>query len=332
MVALSAFEVPSAVREAMRQHDEYAAAVAAEAQGHEKVLFTASHPDVLTFGIRRPLYVHVYREDIRAQLNERLSEIAGRLGLQWQYGEDIANTMIPPGAEIEIRPVIANVRSHPARREIKWQGEFSEARFEIECTSRFAVGGRCAGSIVISVSGAVVAQPPVSVAISDSRDDSAALLQTVTTGMNQSVFGSYAREDAEIVRHFREVYRGLNIALFVDTLDMPGGVAWKRYLEERIAGSDLFQLFWSSASAASKAVEREWRHALTVADRRPPGTEFIVPVYWKEPCPAKPERLSHLNFRRLDLRHYGYYRNGAFMSAVHAFFEVLRSAFTRGSR
>jgi len=88
-------------------------------------------------------------------------------------------------------------------------------------------------------------------------------------------------------------------------LDIDGGQPWKRYLAERIEHSDLFQLFWSTASAASEYVEKEWRQALDVAERRPPGTFFVRPVYWTKPLPAPPRPLADLHFRYVDPQELG---------------------------
>ena len=122
--------------------------------------------------------------------------------------------------------------------------------------------------------------------------------------MIREVFGSYAHEDADIVGRFRAVYRALGIHLFVDKLDIDGGQLWKRYLELQIEKSDLFQLFWSAASAASRAVEYEWQHALKIAGKRSPAV-FLRPVYWREPHPAPPQPLAEIHFRYFDPRNFG---------------------------
>ena len=108
-----------------------------------------------------------------------------------------------------------------------------------------------------------------------------------------------------MVARFRAAYHALGINLFIDTLDIEGGTPWRVYLEEQIERSDLFQLFWSEAAAASKSVAGEWKHALKVAASRPSVTRFIRPVYWTKPCPGPPKPLDEVQFWYFDLRNFG---------------------------
>lgn len=151
--------------------------------------------------------------------------------------------------------------------------------------------------------------------------------KTVTAGMPRQVFGSYAREDTEIVTRIRAAYKLIGILLFVDTLDMRTGVVWKRYLEQQIEQSDAFQLFWSNASAVSPAVESEWRYALSVADKLPPEAEFIRPVFWTKPCPDPPEPLRRINFDYFDPRFFGLNPQGSPPAAIGRLFKAFGSFF-----
>jgi hypothetical protein len=133
---LARLGVTAPVSRAIRQNAADAAQIAAVADAHEPVLFGTSYPSALRFGVRQPLYVHIYREGIRNQLDERVAELAGQLGSQRSGSETPANTIIPQGAKLEIQPLIANVRSYPARKTVTWHDKFSEAPFEIECINR----------------------------------------------------------------------------------------------------------------------------------------------------------------------------------------------------
>jgi hypothetical protein len=61
-----------------------------------------------------------------------------------------------------------------------------------------------------------------------------------------------------------------------------------------INDADIFQLFWSSNSAGSTHVEREWRYALRLSREA-----FVRPAFWEVPMPAPPESLRSLHFYRL---------------------------------
>jgi TIR domain len=318
-----------AMRTAIRRDDADAAQAAAAAGAHEPVLFGASYPRVLRLGVRQPLYVHLYREGIRDQLDARLAELTGRLGPQRRHSEAPANTIIPRGAKLEIRPRITNVRSYPEQRTIVWRDKFTEAPFKIEYADQSTASNICTGSVAVSTNGSLIAQLPVSLPVSRRSDALFPPFRTVSTGMLRHVFGSYAREDAEIVTCFRAVYKALGIYLFVDTLDMPSGAAWEQYLEQQIERSDVFQLFWSYASAASPAVESEWQHALTVAASLPRQAEFIRPVYWTKPCPDPPELLSGINFDYFDPRIFGLSSKGSIFAVISRPLKAFRSFFRR---
>jgi len=81
-----------------------------------------------------------------------------------------------------------------------------------------------------------------------------------------------------------------------DLTELRAGEDYEDRLQEMIEEADVFQLFWSHRSAGSPAVEREWRHALTL-DRQ----AFIRPTYWEDPMPQPPEELAIIHFQRLGL-------------------------------
>ena len=85
----------------------------------------------------------------------------------------------------------------------------------------------------------------------------------------------------------------------VDHIDLRSGEDWRAGLERMIRESDIFQLYWSAAAAASPEVEKEWRLALGLAKSR---HRFIRPLYWETPMPPAPEDLDHLHFSKFDMK------------------------------
>ena len=78
------------------------------------------------------------------------------------------------------------------------------------------------------------------------------------------------------------------------------GEDWNERLMELIRTADVFQLFWSWNSIDSPFVRREYEYATRLGREN-----FIRPVYWEEPLPARPEKnlppdeLRRLHFHRL---------------------------------
>jgi serine/threonine protein kinase len=109
-------------------------------------------------------------------------------------------------------------------------------------------------------------------------------------------FASYCSRDRDEVLKRVQVLRRLGIEVFQDVLDLHPGDEWEPALLERIAQSDLFLLFWSTAAQQSTWVHRELRCAL---ERRAMDGDLpeIVPVVLEgPPVPAPPRELAHLHF------------------------------------
>jgi hypothetical protein len=87
--------------------------------------------------------------------------------------------------------------------------------------------------------------------------------------------------------------------VLIDKESLYSGEPWQQALLRLIEEADLFQLFWSKASSRSNAVAAEWRHALSMQDRK--DERFIRPLYWNRRMPQPPAQLAHLHFASLDL-------------------------------
>jgi TIR domain len=293
------------LQETASQMQELATAVRAETAKREPVLFTATHPRVLVPGTWRPLYVHVLQDSLRDQLNDRLAQLAEGLGSHPQREEVSASSMIPAGTVLQIQPVFSAVRCRPRRQTIVWNKTLTEVSFQIQNLSSADADEACRGDVLIFAKDLLIAQIPMSFSVAGNYGSRTPELQTNSGQMISQVFGSYAHLDTDVVARFRAAYRALGIHLFIDALDIDGGEPWRRFLEEQIERSDLFQLFWSEAAAASKAVEGEWRHALKVEAKRPVGTRFIRPVFWTKPLPDPPKPLDEVQFWYFDLKNFG---------------------------
>ena len=55
-----------------------------------------------------------------------------------------------------------------------------------------------------------------------------------------TVFLSYVREDAELVRQIRDALLGHNIQVWVDKTDIAAGARWSREIRKAVANADFF--------------------------------------------------------------------------------------------
>jgi hypothetical protein len=107
---------------------------------------------------------------------------------------------------------------------------------------------------------------------------------------NRKAFASYASEEGNYVLACIQIMQKFSPQLDVDMdLKIRSGQYWEKELWRLIPSKDVFYLFWSSNSAKSEWVEKEWRCALEKL-----GLDFIDPVALVDPeqVPPPPEHSS----------------------------------------
>ena len=272
------------------------AAVEAEVGNRERLVFTASHPGLIAPRGAHPLTVFVGLPGMRQEVERRIGK--QELGSYPARTVGVAGSLVDPGRVITLQPVIPEVRCVPVRADVLWEERLEEVRFELEYAGR-APDASCSGHVEAFVDGLVVARIPVLLTVAPEGSVPMIPEGLSVAKMVSGIFASYAHEDEAIVRLCKSAYRPLGIDLIVDRDDLESGDLWRPVIRYLIASQDLFQLYWSSASAESAAVEEEWRLALQVAETKP-SAGFIRPVFWKHPMPAPPPDLAPLHFRYLD--------------------------------
>src|SRR5262249_53243878 len=104
-------------------------------------------------------------------------------------------------------------------------------------------------------------------------------------------FFSYARADSEFVLKLADDLRSVGTDLWLDKLDIPGGVRWDRAVEEALHASPCLLVVLSPASVASNNVMDEVSFGLE-SDKR------IVPILFKDcTIPFRLRRVQYIDFR-----------------------------------
>jgi TIR domain len=104
-------------------------------------------------------------------------------------------------------------------------------------------------------------------------------------------FFSYARADSEFVLTLADDLRSNGVNIWLDQLDIPGGVRWDAAVEEALHASPCLLVVLSSASVASNNVMDEVSFGLET-DKR------IVPILFKDcTIPFRLKRLHYIDFR-----------------------------------
>jgi len=197
---------------------------------------------------------------------------------------------VSQGAAIKIHPKLNGIEFNPLTAEIGFYEDWHRIPFRIRASREFLYQGSN-GVITITASGVIVAEIPISIYVSDKIDDVRGLGKSMCRAY-QSIFCSYSHKDKQIVERIEKAYRALGFDYLRDVTTLRSGERWDDRLIELIDNADLFQLFWSTFSAQSLYVEKEWRHALTLGREN-----FIRPVRWADPIdPAPPSELQNLHF------------------------------------
>src|ERR1039458_3469215 len=94
------------------------------------------------------------------------------------------------------------------------------------------------------------------------------------------VFLSYASEDrAAVLDLYTRLKSWRGIARWLDVAELLAGQDWQLEIARALGESDVVILCLSQRSVVKEGyVQREMRHAIDLANEKPEGTIFVVPV------------------------------------------------------
>jgi molecular chaperone DnaK (HSP70) len=170
---------------------------------------------------------------------------------------------------------------------IMWKNEIGNANFRVTVPKETSIGSK-PGIATIHANGFQIARIYFSIQIGTETSR----VEKIETNIqqNRKAFASYASEDRDYVLACIQIMQKFSPQLDVDMdLKIRSGQYWEKELWRLIPSKDVFYLFWSSNSAKSDWVEKEWRCAL---EKR--GLDFIDPVALVDPelVPPPPELSS----------------------------------------
>lgn len=106
-----------------------------------------------------------------------------------------------------------------------------------------------------------------------------------------TVFVAYAVEDLAVVRRLCEALRAAGCSPWLDKDRLLPGQNWTQSIERAIAEADAFVACFSARSVTKRGqFQKELRHALSCAGKRPLDDVFLLPARL-ERC-AVPERIA----------------------------------------
>ncbi|MEJ2888033.1 Hsp70 family protein [Actinomycetospora aeridis] len=277
----------------------------------DDVQYTVFRPTRMTSGLPHPLLLYIHRADpqIDALTGEvtDLAEVVGdrarrRLSTESAtYRPVVADghRWLPRGGDLIVEPWLESGRVTPSRAWLRWEEAMHELEFRM--VTHADHGRSIEGGFRVYLGIVLVGEVRFRITVGGGAAPSSA--QTIVTGRPyRRIFVSYAHDDRRVVEGVLDYARLCGDDFLIDAHALRSGERWQPRLLEMIDTSDVFQLFWSHRSMASRHVRDEWEHALGL--RR---EHFVRPVYWQDPRPEDrsrdlpPASLSAIHWYRLPL-------------------------------
>ena len=267
--------------------------------------FAAAYRRRIEAARRHPVLFYVHRPHARQLVQELINRRAPQLGGAPAVSRAAATHAVESGTTITIVPNVVGATFEPGRIDVTVDDAVRELTFQMTVPAE-TPPGPLGGYIDIFVGPLIIGQVPVEFDVHRPGpagvpipSEGEQFLTVANASVFDKIFISYSRRDSNVVDLCIATYQGLGVQVLVDRLTLRSGDDWRATLEKMIRESDVFQLYWSQAAAASPEVGHEWRLALELSKTR---DRFIRPLYWEKPMPPPPEALNHLHFSHLDLK------------------------------
>lgn len=265
--------------------------------------FTAFWPGLAQPAKSYPLMVYIHREDVLDKVRDVARGFSAAMGGIQSSGVGASFAPLQTNTILTIVPQVGGLVFDPPSSTLLWNPaeSYQSATFIFELPADPAQS--YSGWVLIYEGPIILGKIDVSIRVPHSLPRTLPAGETrSTTGEGQleplEVFASYSHRDTPVIEYFRRAHEESGQKLLMDVYDLRSGEEWNARLLELIDGAEVFQLFWSRRSARSEFVEREWRHALQFATRRP---RFIQPVWWEDPLEPPPPELAQFHFQRVEL-------------------------------
>ena len=256
----------------------------------QTVQFSAYYPREVRPEDWQPLQAYIYKpsaeEQTLADAEKTLGPLAG-----FRRMVESALRGVSEGMMVTAVPRLPGFQFNPPSLTIGFYEDWH--RFDFKMRAHDAPLNQAAnGALSFSVEGILVADIPLSVFVSP-QPVSAPPQASAPQPLYDTVFASYSHQDSRIVERVEAAAKTLGMSYLRDVITLRSGEHWNKALLEMIDQANIFQLFWSPASAQSAYCQQEWEYALNL---KRDDQLFIRPVYWTQPMPDPPATLEHLHF------------------------------------
>lgn len=259
----------------------------------EEVNFSAFYPSEVTVEKWYSLLVYTYVPSVLEAVRRDARKFEDEIG-EIHETKPTPSTQLARGTELTIVPACEGVTFNPERVTFQWLEDQHRAQFRLRAeTSMAGMAGNA--QVTIYVGPLIVGTLKMGMLFNETEATLGPAQSEEISGRmyrQDDIFISYSHRDTEVVKKCKVAYEALGQNVLIDFETLRSGQNWNAELMHMIKRANIFQLFWSENSSASKYCRQEWQYALQLNR----GEGFIRPVYWKEPIPEPPAELSAIHF------------------------------------
>lgn len=237
------------------------------------------------------------------EVNRQAAQLLGSQISDYKQSSQDAGAAIPRAGEITFKPHVPGIEFNPPLRQFRWEESVHREEFKMRASADLD-GQTANGWLRVYLGPLILAQVNLSIKV-DSKHSTAVEAPPASSHARplRKVFASYSHKDRAVVERVEQSVADSHLGLdyLRDATRLRAGEVWNDSIKQMIAQADMFQLFWSTNSMYSNFVRREYEYALSL---RIPS--FVLPVYWEDPFPEKPEEnlppeaLRRLHFECLS--------------------------------
>ena len=203
---------------------------------------------------------------------------------------------VPDGAALRFQLVMPKLSVDDPVQDHVWDGTPFSLQFFASVPDD-AIFETIPAKLLVSVDGRPVGRTGFVLNVVLTKPEGFHQAETMSHGYSQ-YFVSYSDKDFNQVLPRVQGMRlaDRNVHFFFVIISLAPGERYEPEIFDYIDNkADVFLLFWSTNSAASEWVEKEWRRALA-RQKEKDGLPDIVPVQLDRNAPPPPKELSHLHF------------------------------------
>ena len=233
-------------------------------------------------------------EEVARQASTVLGDTSG-----YRRQTEDSSEAVPREGELTVVPSAEGFEFNPPSLSFLWKESVHREEFRMRAGASLA-GRTVHGRVTVYLGVIILAEIGTAFKVEAHVDEVGGEVSDRARAYRK-IFASYSHRDRAIVDEVSAYASAVGGRYLRDIVDLRSGEEWSPALENLIRQADLFQLFWSWNALDSPYVRQEWEYALSL--RKP---NFVRPVYWDEPLPARgelpPADLRRLHFARIPLR------------------------------